>query len=61
MIASASPDQRARKLSILDDAVAAFGHLVQKPIGILINLGLRVIRLRESNDIPKVIDVLSQM
>jgi hypothetical protein len=61
MLASASPDQQARKLSILDDAVATFGHLIQNPMGILINLGLRVIRLRESNDIPRIIDVLSQM
>jgi hypothetical protein len=61
MLASASPAEQARKLAVLDKAVAAFGHLIQKPAGILIRLGLWVIRLRETNNIPGIIDVLSQM
>jgi hypothetical protein len=61
MLASASPAQKAKKLAFLDEAVAGFGHLIQKPVGLLINLGLWVIHLRESNDIPRIIDVLSQM
>lgn len=61
MLNSSSPEQRALKLALLDDAVAAFGRLVWRPKGFLINTGLFVIRLRESNDIPHTIDVLSQM
>ncbi len=61
MLADASPEQQARKLAILDDAVAAFGRFLQKPPGVLIKLGLWVIRLRETSDIPRTIDVLSQM
>jgi hypothetical protein len=61
MLNSSSAEQRAEKLEILDNSVAAFGHLVRNPAGFLINLGLWIIRLRESNDIPHIIDVLSQM
>lgn len=60
MLASSSPSEQAVKLEILDTAVAAFGRLIRNPAGLLINLGLWVIRLRESNDIPRIIDVLSQ-
>lgn len=61
MLNSSSPEQRVKKLLMLDDAVSSFGDLVSRPAGFLINAGLRVIRLRESNDIPHIIDVLSQM
>jgi hypothetical protein len=61
MLNSSGPEQRAKKLLILDKAVADFGHLVSRPGGVLINAGLWLIRLRESNDIPHTIDVLSQM
>jgi hypothetical protein len=60
LLASASPDQQARKLEILDSAVAAFGRLIRNPRGWLISIAIRIIRLRESNDVPHVIDVLSQ-
>jgi hypothetical protein len=61
MIAPLSPDRQVRKLEILDSGVAAFGRLIRNPKGWLISLAIRIIRLRESNDIPKIIDVLSQM
>ncbi len=54
-------EQLPRKLRILDDGIAMLGSLVGNPKEWLISLGLRVIRLRESNDIPHIIDVLSQM
>lgn len=60
MLASSGPAEQAVKLEILDSAVAAFGSLIRRPAGWLINLALWVIRLRESNDIPRIIDVLSQ-
>lgn len=61
MINSTPTAQLGRELEILDDGVAAFGSLVAHPKEWLISLGLRVIRLRESNDIPHVIDVLSRV
>jgi hypothetical protein len=43
------------------NGVGKLGGLIANPREWLISLGLRVIRLRESNDIPHVIDVLSQV
>lgn len=60
IVNSTPPDQLARKLSILDDGVAVLGSLIGNPKEWLLSLGLRVIRLRESNDVPHIIDVLSQ-
>lgn len=61
MVNSTPPEKLGTKLSILDDGVAMLGSLIASPKGWLINFGLRGIRLRESNDIPHIIDVLSQM
>jgi hypothetical protein len=61
MVNSTPPEKLGSKLSILDDGVAMLGSLIGTPNGWLINLGLRGIRIRESNDIPHIIDVLSQM
>lgn len=51
----------ARKLRILDDGVAILGSLIARPRDLLFKLALRVIRIRESDDVPHVIDVLSQV
>ncbi len=61
MVNSTPPEKLGTKLAILDDGVAILGSLVGNPQGGLLNLGLRGIRLRESNDVAHVIDVLSQM
>ncbi|MBC8029594.1 MAG: hypothetical protein H7Z16_05740 [Pyrinomonadaceae bacterium] len=61
MVSTTPPGKLPVKLSVLDDGVAMLGSLVGSPKGWLINLGLRGIRLRESNDVPHIIDVLSQM
>jgi hypothetical protein len=61
MINSTPTDRLARELSILDDGVAALGSLIGSPKEWLIRLGLHVIRVRESNDVPHIIDVLSQV
>lgn len=61
MVNSTPPEKLGSKLGILDDGVAMLGSLIGTPNGWLINLGLRGIRIRESNDIPHIIDVLSQM
>jgi hypothetical protein len=61
MVNSTPPEKLGTKLSILDDGVAMLGSLIASPKGWLINFGLRDIRLRESNDVPHIIDVLSQM
>lgn len=60
MLNSTPPEQLPRKLRILDDGVTILGSLIARPRGLLISLGLRAIRLRESNDIRHIIDVLSQ-
>ena len=60
LVNGSSPQKLGTKLSILDDGVAMLGSLIGSPKGALINLGLRGIRLRESNDVAHVIDVLSQ-
>jgi hypothetical protein len=61
MINSTPTDKLGRELEILDQGVAKLGSLIANPREWLISLGLRVIRMRESNDVPFVIDVLSQM
>lgn len=60
MLNTTPPDQLARKLGILDDGVAVLASLIAHPQGLLLNLALHGIRLRESNDVPHIIDVLSQ-
>jgi hypothetical protein len=61
IINSTPTAQLGRELEVLDKGVAAFGGLVAHPKEWLLSLGLRVIRLRESNDVPHVIDVLSRV
>jgi len=60
MINSTPTNKLGRELEILDDGVAKLGSLIANPREWLISLGLRVIRMRESNDVPHIIDVLSQ-
>ena len=60
MVNSTPAENLGRELEILDAGVAKLGSLIAHPREWLISLGLRVIRLRESNDVPHVIDVLSQ-
>ena len=57
-LAPLSPDQWDPELDKLDGEVATLGCLVRNP-GWFLNLGLLAIRLRESNDVPRIIDVLS--
>lgn len=42
-----------------DQEIAELGRLVVNPSGVVFNAGLTVIRLRESSNVPRVIDVLS--
>ena len=60
-LAPLNPSQAAAELARLDREVAALGSILWHPLGVLVNFGLLVIRLRESNNIPHTIDVLSQM
>ena len=60
MVNTTPPEHLARKLSILDDGVAILGSLIGNPPAWLLSAGLYVIRLRESSDVPHVIDILSQ-
>lgn len=59
-LAASNPEQSAGYLAKLDHDVALLGGLVRRPVGVFVKLGLLVIRLRETNDVPHAIDVLSQ-
>lgn len=61
MVDSTPPETLGTKLSILDDGVAMLGSLIGSPKGWVVNLGLHAIRVRESNDVPHIIDLLSQI
>jgi len=52
-------NERIAAVKQRDQEIAALGRLVYKPPGVLLNLGLWAIRLRESNDVALVIDALS--
>jgi len=52
-------NERMAVIKQRDQEIAALGRLVYKPPGVFLNLGLLAIRLRESNDIARVIDTLS--
>ncbi len=52
-------DERIAAVKQRDQEIAALGRLVYKPPGVLLNLGLLAIRLRESNNVARVIDALS--
>jgi hypothetical protein len=56
---SLGEDERIAAVKQRDKQIAALGRLVYKPPGVLLNLGLLAIRMRESNDIAGVIDALS--
>jgi hypothetical protein len=60
LINSTPADKLGRELEILDDGVSKLGTLIVNPREWLISLALRIIRMRESNDVPHIIDVLSQ-
>jgi len=52
-------DERIDAMKRRDQEIAALGRLVYKPPGVLLNLGLLAIRMRESNDVARVVDTLS--
>lgn len=59
----AALDQREwpAELDVVDRWTAVLGGLIRHPPGVVFNAGLAVIRARESNDVRRVIDVLSQV
>jgi hypothetical protein len=52
-------NERIEAVKQRDQEIAALGRLVYKPPGVFLNLGLLAIRLRESSDVARVIDMLS--
>ena len=56
-LAPLNPERWEPELEKLDWEVALLGRLIRNP-GVFLNLKLLGIRLRESNDIPRIIDVL---
>ena len=58
-LAPLDPSQWKPHLEIRDLEMTALGDLVWHPIGLIFKLGLLVIRSRESNDVSKVIELLT--
>lgn len=58
-LAQLSGDDLARAIEEIDETVTLLARLVEQPIGILINLNLILVRLRETWDVRKIITVLS--
>ena len=56
---SLGENERIAAVKQRDLEISALGRLVYKPPGVFLNLGLLAIRLRESNDVSRVIDTLS--
>jgi uncharacterized protein DUF5995 len=52
-------NERIAVIKQRDQEIATLGRLVYKPPGVFLNLGLLAIRLRESNEVARVIDTLS--
>jgi len=50
--------ERTAAVKQRDQEIAALGRLVYKPPGVLLNFGLLAIRMRESNDVARIIDTL---
>lgn len=61
IVNSTPAEQLPRKLKTLDDGVSMLGSLIGSPNEWSVRLGLYIIRVRESNDVRRVIDVLSQV
>ena len=59
-LAPVPPDQWGSELAKLDLEVTLLGRLVRRPIGKVLNLGLLVIRSRETSDVPRIIAVLDE-
>ena len=49
------------ELSRLDFQTSVLAHALRRPIGLTATAAVTAVRIRESNDIPHIIDVLSQM
>ncbi|HEX2489441.1 MAG TPA: DUF5995 family protein [Blastocatellia bacterium] len=56
---SLGENERIAEVKLRDLEISALGRLVYKPPGVFLNLGMLAIRLRESNDVSRVIDTLS--
>lgn len=59
-LARLAPDEWEPLLNLRDRAIADLGRLISRPLGVLFNLKLLLIRLHESSDVPRVIAVLNQ-
>ena len=57
-LAELTDDDRAAEITSIDDNVALLGRLIERPIGVLINVNLILVRLRETWDTRKIIRTL---
>lgn len=57
-MANLTGEELSQKIQETDQIVAALGHVILSPIGILTRLGLHIIRLRETRRVSQVIQIL---
>lgn len=58
-LAALSGAARTTAIDATDTAVALLAELITRPVGFMINLNLILVRLRETSDVRKVIEVLN--
>lgn len=58
-LAAISGDARAAAIDLIDTNIAALAELIASPVGFMINLNLILVRLRETSDPRKIMEVLS--
>ena len=59
-LAHTAPQNWGPVLDLLDFKATALGDLVRNPPGLILKLGLLLIRMRETNDVAEVIEVLNE-
>lgn len=57
-LAELKPEELAQKIAERDQIVATLGKVILSPVGIILRLGLDVIRVRETRSVPQVIQIL---
>jgi hypothetical protein len=58
MLNTLGGNERIAVVKLRDQKIATLGRVVYRPPGLLMNLGLLAIRMRESNDVARAIDAL---
>ena len=57
-LAGTAPEELPQEIMRQDRIVEALGYAIRSPVGMRLRVGLALIRLRESHDVPTVMDLL---